>query len=195
MVHPLRGASVIPDMLRRSIADIIVGDDVNTAETFNGDETMLNRARNCGAVLAVVATLVGANLVSAQEDAKPAPTAGQVYRAKQVLGAKVNIEGDTEVGTVDDIVLDDHGNVDYLIVVNADNKLVTVPWDAAAFNVQKRIATVRIAPKAYQAIPTYTVDQYPTFSTPAYRSQVYKYYGITPGAQRRAIRSGAVVAP
>lgn len=86
-------------------------DDVNIAEISNGDETMLNRARNCGAVLAVVATLVGTNLVCAQEDPNTTAKAGQVYRAKQVLGAKVNIEGDTEVGTVDDIVLDDHGTV------------------------------------------------------------------------------------
>ncbi len=155
---------------------------------------MLSRVFGFGATLAMVATLVGANLVTAQDQpAKPTATAGQIFRAKQVLGSQVNIEGDSSVGTVDDIVLDDHGNVDYLIVINADNKLVTVPWDAAAFNVEKRIATVRITPKVYQQIPTYTTEQYPTFSAPAYRTQIYKYYGITPGQERRAVRRGAVI--
>ncbi|MES2788222.1 MAG: PRC-barrel domain-containing protein [Planctomycetota bacterium] len=157
---------------------------------------MLSRVFGFGATLAVVATMVSANFASAQDDtAKPAATSGQNFRAKQVIGSKVQIEGDADVGTVDDIVLDDHGNVDYLIVINSDNKLVTVPWDAAAFNVEKRIATVRIAPKNFQQIPTYTVEQYPTFSTPTYRTQIYKYYGITPGQERRMIRRGAVVVP
>src|SRR4051794_17753208 len=62
---------------------------------------------------------------------------GETYRAKQILGSKVLIQGDQSVGTVDDIVLDEHGNVDYLIVMNKD-KLVTVPWDAARFNPEKR---------------------------------------------------------
>ncbi len=41
----------------------------------------------------------------------------------------------------------------------------------------------------------YTVEQYPVFSTPSYRSQVYKYYGLTPAEQRRVIRRGGVVVP
>ncbi|MDB5340773.1 MAG: PRC-barrel domain protein [Planctomycetaceae bacterium] len=156
---------------------------------------MLSRVVGFGSALVLVATLVSANFVSAQAPAaKPAgASSGQVFRAKQVIGSQVNIEGDASVGTVDDIVLDDHGNVDYLIVINADNKLVTVPWDAAAFNIEKRIATVRIAPKVYQQIPTYTTEQYPTFAAPTYRTQIYKYYGITPGAERRAVRRGAVI--
>ena len=157
---------------------------------------MVKRVLGFGGALALVATMVGASFVTAQDEpAKPAATAGQVFRAKQVIGAKVNIEGDASVGTVDDIVIDDHGNVDYLIVINSDNKLVTVPWDAATFNVETRIETVRIAPKVYQQIPTYTQDQYPVFSAPAYRVQTYKYYGLTPGQERRAIRRGAVVTP
>lgn len=155
---------------------------------------MLSRVFGFGATLAVVVTLVSANVATAQnQPPKAAATSGQVFRAKQVLGSQVMIEGNASAGTVDDIVLDDHGNVDYLIVMNADNQLVTVPWDAAAFNIEKRIASVRIAPKVYQQIPTYTVEQYPAFSTPAYRTQIYKYYGLTPGQERRAVRRGAVI--
>lgn len=161
---------------------------------------MLNRVLGMGAMLALMTTMAGVNFVAAQDDVKVAAPGkpahpGQAFRAKQILGAKVSIENDTDVGTVDDIVLDEHGNVDYLIVANSENQLVTVPWDAAAFDSEKRVATVRITPKVYQTIPTYTVEKYPAFYTPTYRSQVYKYYGLTPGEQRRAIRRGAVVAP
>src|SRR2546421_334265 len=71
-------------------------------------------------------------------------TVAQTFRAKQVLGSKVAIQGNASAGVVDDIVLDEHGNVDYLIVANTDGQLVTVPWDAAVFNADKRVATVEI---------------------------------------------------
>jgi ribosomal 30S subunit maturation factor RimM len=114
------------------------------------------------------------------------------YRAKEILGAKVQIEGERSVGTVDDIVLDDHGNVDYLIVLTADKKLVTVPWDAAVFQPKQRVAKVAISQEKFEKVPTYTTEKYPAF-TPQYRTQTYGYYGLTPGQTRRAIRRGAAV--
>ena len=40
----------------------------------------------------------------------------------------------------------------------------------------------------FRQIPTYTVEQYPNYYAPTYRTQVYKYYGITPGQERRLER-------
>lgn len=114
------------------------------------------------------------------------------YRAKQILGSKVNIEGNLAIGIVDDLVFGDDGSIEYLIV-NNDNKLVTVPWEAAKFNFQKRIAVVNITPERFRQIPTYTVEQYPTYFAPAYRTQVYKFYNMTPRQQREAIRLGTPV--
>jgi hypothetical protein len=130
----------------------------------------------------------------AAQNANPSAPAQQ-YRAKQILGSQVTVQGDASVGTVDDMVLDDHGNVDYLIVARADGKLVTVPWDATIFNADKRMATVQITQEKFQQVPTYTTQQYPAYATPAYRSQVYQYYGLTPGQSRRLVRRGVVVAP
>src|SRR5829696_1089061 len=70
--------------------------------------------------------------------------------------AIVSIEANTAIGIVDDIVLDDYGNVDYLLVINPDGKLVTVPWDAAQFNPEKRVAYVPITPERFRAVPTYS---------------------------------------
>ncbi|MDB5386386.1 MAG: PRC-barrel domain protein [Planctomycetaceae bacterium] len=161
---------------------------------------VLSRKALSGVAFTLAAAMISASFIVAQDAppanpaAKPGPDA-QHFRAKQILGSKVNIQGNMSVGTVDDIVLDEHGNVDYLIVANADQKLVTVPWDAAAFNVDERIATVQITPDRFQQIPTYTARQYPVFSTPGYRVQVYKNYGLTPGQERRAIRRSTVVVP
>jgi hypothetical protein len=136
-----------------------------------------------GAVLIALA-------VMNQSPAQDAPTKAAAtthYRAKQVMGATVNIEGNTSVGKVDDIVFDDNGQIEYMIVLN-HGKLVTVPWEAAKFNFEKRTAMIPIAPEKFQQIPTYTVDQYPVFSAPTYRTQTYQYYGLTPGQARRANR-------
>lgn len=116
--------------------------------------------------------------------ARPAPgttTEGenQAYRAKQVLGTKVSISGDLSIGTVDDVVFNDAGQVEYLVVAN-EGKLVTVPWEAAKFNFEKRIATVNITQEKFREIPTYTPTEYPVFFEPAYRTRAYGWFGLRP---------------
>ena len=120
------------------------------------------------------------------EEQTPEP-AVKHYRVKQLLGTTVHIEGELAVGIVDDVVFDDNGAIEYMIVLN-EGKLVSIPWEAAKFNFEKRSATVNIAPARFQKIPTFTVDHYPIFSTPAYRNQTYQYYGLTPGQARRLNR-------
>jgi hypothetical protein len=114
-------------------------------------------------------------------------TPATAVRAKSILGATVSLQGGTRAGTVEDIVLSNDGVVDYLIV-SEGGKLVTVPWDAVNFNYEKRTATINLAPEQYQRIPTYTTTAYPQFYSPAYRTQVYKYYNLSPGKIRRLER-------
>jgi len=109
------------------------------------------------------------------------------YRAKDIIGTKVAIQNNTAVGTVDDIVFSAGGDVEYLIVV-ADGKLTTIPWAAATYNPAQRTAVVDIPVERYRAIPTYTVQSYPQFFTPTYRTEVYRYYNLTPTEFRRLDR-------
>src|SRR6476661_3158666 len=105
--------------------------------------------------------------------------APHAYRVKQVLGSKVLIQSNVSIGTVDDVVFSDNGQVEYLIVAN-EGKLVTVPWEAAKFNFEKQTATLTITQEQYKVIPTYTVREYPAYFEPTYRTGVYRYYGLTP---------------
>jgi len=152
---------------------------------------MLNRRTFLGSAVAANAVLAGATLL-AEDQPSSNKEAGPHYRAKQILGSKVTIDENRSVGTVDDIVMDQNGNVDYLIVINQDNKLVSIPWDAAQFNAEKRQAVVHITPEKFQEVPTYAPNQYPVFTAP-YRTQTYQYFGLTPHQQRRMIRRGGVV--
>lgn len=133
----------------------------------------------------VAALLITAGIAVGDEprtknDVEPGKVSQNQYRAKQVLGSKIMIKGDTAaIGTVDDLVFDDAGNLEYLIVDNG-GKLTTVPFEAAMFDIEKRVATLAINADQYKLIPTYTTTTYPSFYTPAYRTETYKFYGVTP---------------
>ena len=120
----------------------------------------------------------------------PPVAAGGTFRAKQVLGSKIMMKNNTAVGTVEDLVFDQAGNLEYLVVSSSDNKLMTVPWDAAKFDLTKTppTAMLNITPEVYKTIPTYTPTTYPQFYTPTYRNTIYKSYGLTPRALRRLDR-------
>lgn len=144
---------------------------------------------------AAFVALLTAGIASAQPPAAPAaqPPAtaagtAHTFRAKQILGTKILMKNNAAIGTVEDIVFDDAGNLEYLVVANSDNKLVTVPWDAAQWDAERKTGTVNITPEVYRTIPTYTATTYPEFYTPTYRTQVYKYYGLNPRQLRRIER-------
>lgn len=149
----------------------------------------------------LAATLAAAGVASAQPPAvQPVPVPAQpgaavqptatvaAYRAKDVIGTKVAIQSNTAVGTVDDIVFSAGGDVEYLIVAAPDGKLTTVPWAAATFNPDQHTAVVDIPVERWRTFPTYTVQTYPQFFTPTYRTEVYRHYGLTPGEFRRVER-------
>ncbi|MBA4187230.1 MAG: hypothetical protein C0467_04345 [Planctomycetaceae bacterium] len=137
------------------------------------------------------AFLMTAGVLSAQPpvrvEAQPEATSVATYRAKQILGAKILIQGNTAIGTVDDIIFDSAGNMDYLVVVN-EGKFITVPWDATKFDLKTQTALLNITPEIYKMIPTYTGTTYPDFWAPTYRVGVYKYYGLSPRELRRIDR-------
>ena len=157
----------------------------------------------------LLAALFAASAAVAQVPAPPAPAqparplpadrvdpakpvdkdAVPTFRATQVLGSKVYLKGEVNAGKVEDIVFDDAGNLEYLIVDNG-GKLVTVPWEATTFNVEKKSAVINLTEEKFKVIPTYTTTSYPSFYTPTYRTEVYKYYDITPRDLRRLDRRG-----
>ena len=101
---------------------------------------------------------------------------------------QISIKNNTAVGTVDDIVLSDAGEVEYLVVQTSDKKLVSVPWSAAVWSADNKTGVVNITPDQWKSVPTYTSTTYPDYFTPDYRNQTYKYYGVTPGQLRRLNR-------
>ncbi len=145
-------------------------------------------SRTAARVATALGLLVAATALAVGQSATGQGAAGPTaVRAKSLLGATVSLKGGTRAGTVQDIVLSNEGVVDYLIV-SEGGKLVTVPWDAARFDWENRTATLNLTPAQYKRIPTYTSTSYPQFYSPAYRTEVYKYYNLKPGQARRLER-------
>lgn len=92
--------------------------------------------------------------------------------------------GNANIGTIEDIVFDDEGVIDYFIVSDG-GKPVTVPWEAAKFNFEQKTAVINITQEQYKQIPTYTPQQYPDFYTPTYQTEIYRFYNLKPGEVRR----------
>ncbi len=145
---------------------------------------MTKTSRLIGAALTLLAA--AASVGYARDDRREAPVEdGHALRAKDVLGSRIVLKNGEAVGTVEDIIFDQDGTIDYL-VVRDEGKYVTVPWEAARFNYGKHIATVEITPQQFQEVPRYTQEQYPSFYEPAYREKIYGDYGVKP---RREIRA------
>jgi len=147
------------------------------------------------AAFGAAVVLVGTIAIAADPPRAAPPASGSAadalprpLRAKQILGMQISIKNNTAVGTVDDIVLSDAGEVEYLIVQTSEKKLVSVPWSAAVWSADNKTGVVDITPDQWKSIPTYTTTTYPDYFTPDYRNQTYKYYGVTPGQLRRLNR-------
>jgi sporulation protein YlmC with PRC-barrel domain len=149
--------------------------------------------------LSALAVALATTTVNAQNPAPGAPgvqpgtpsAAPVAHRAKQILGSKVLLQGNAGVGTVDDIVFDDNGSIEYLLVID-NGQYRTVPWQAAKWNTDQRSIVINVAPEQYKTVPTFTAQTYPNFYDTTYRTQVYKSYGLTPGQLRRIERREGV---
>jgi hypothetical protein len=127
------------------------------------------------------------NAVPGTQVTQPVPNGGdsrqpQTHKVKSVIGTTVTIQGGLSIGTVDDIIFDDDGYIDYLVVLN-EGKYVVVPWQAARFNFEQRAATVNITQQQFRQVPSFTVQSWPTLDA-AYQQRIYGYYGVTPRERR-----------
>ena len=111
-----------------------------------------------------------------------APT--RARRVSEIMGAKVTIQNDLSVGKVEDLVINDNGCIDYLVVLNED-KYVLVPWISADVSFERRTVAVQIGQEKFRAVPTFTRDRWPNLSDRAYVEKLNTYYGVRPGRERR----------
>ncbi|PYK09228.1 MAG: hypothetical protein DME61_07250 [Verrucomicrobia bacterium] len=112
-------------------------------------------------------------------------------QASKIVGTKVKSSQGEEIGVVKDVVLDRNtGCMAYTVLstggtgarVSAGGKMVAVPWAvySPTSNVSELIVTVD-RERIYNA-PVFDYARIEEYSRPDYITNVYSYYGVSPGA-------------
>ncbi len=128
--------------------------------------------------LACVAAIAATGTAYAQEVIRETTTvttetstqAPQLRRVSQILGSSVQLQGGAAYGKVEDIVLNDAGSVEYVVVSN-EGRLAMLPWNAGNFDHTKRVVTYDVTPQAVQPL-SFTPDAWPTVANDQYTTRV-----------------------
>jgi len=93
-------------------------------------------------------------------------------RISKLIGAEVKNGEGTSLGKVDDVMMDDRGNVRYFVmthggVLGVGQKYCALPFKAATIKHKEdsdtRFLEVNISPKTLEKAPTFTSDKWPDF--------------------------------
>src|SRR5213075_2681803 len=102
-------------------------------------------------------------------------------------------QGD-EIGTVKDIVLDRNtGCLAYTVLsttgggggtrVSGGGKMVAVPWAVYSPSTDVNVLTVTVDRERIYSAPVFDYASIDEYSRPDYITNVYSYYGVSPGAE------------
>jgi sporulation protein YlmC with PRC-barrel domain len=156
-------------------------------------------------VAGVCLLLAGALPALAQErirEERPATNGGAIRKASVLMGSKVAVQDGAALGEVVDLVINDSGCIDFLIVRHEEDYMV-VPWSVTTFNVQRRSVVVNSnITRAKLRDVTFTKDRWPNFYGGAFNRNLQSVWGEralrrdyrggpgAPGTDRRDIRPG-----
>jgi hypothetical protein len=113
--------------------------------------------------------------------------AGGARRVSNILGAKVTIQNNVSIGKVEDLIINDNGTIDYMVVLNED-KYVLVPWNAGIVDFDQRTIAVEIPREKFREVPTFTRERWPDLNDRVYVEKLHGYYGVRQGRERRIER-------
>jgi PRC-barrel domain len=110
-----------------------------------------------------------------------------VRRSSIVIGATVSGRGDFSIGKVEDLVINEDGCIDYLVVASED-KFVLVPWGSATVDFERRTVVAEIERDKFRDVPTFTRERWPDVTDKVYVEKIRIAYGVRPGRERRIER-------
>jgi hypothetical protein len=100
----------------------------------------------------------------------------EVRRLSLVIGGAVRIANGVSVGKIEDVVLNDRGCIDYVVVVYHDN-YVAIPWSVVTVDYGERIVTVDITEQRFAEVPTFTRTEFSVLTTSEFTQKVHSAFG------------------
>lgn len=143
----------------------------------------------CGLVLAVSGQAIAQVTVTT-------PIPAGTRTVNQIIGSTIRLQDGTSYGRVEDIVLNEDGSVEYL-VVSREGSYALLPWSAARVDFGQRVVTYDVTPQAVQPL-FFAPNAWPNVSDSQYVTRVRTVFPRA--AVRREIRriereGGTVVVP
>jgi hypothetical protein len=138
--------------------------------TWRKDKAMRACVRSSAAAgLACCLLLAGAGLVLGQETVS-------VRKVSAVVGASVSLEQGGRFGKVEDLVLNDDGCVEF-VIVSYEDEYIAVPWAVATVNFGERVIRLDLTRERLREIPTFRRERWPDFARGEYRDKLHKVFG------------------
>src|SRR5579884_2402936 len=84
----------------------------------------------------------------------PQARSEEVRRVSTILGANVTLDQGSSVGKVVDLVLNDNGCVDF-VVISYEDHYVALPWAVATVNYDEHVIRIDVTRERLREIPTF----------------------------------------
>lgn len=114
------------------------------------------------------------------------PVRGPI-RLSKLMNATVRNNFDEELGTIEDVITDQNGKLDYVIlshggILGIGEKLIPIPIQAVRPADQEKTVMVNVAKNALDKAPSFDAKNWPNFSQPEWRQRTYTYYDVYGGS-------------
>src|SRR6266436_7977243 len=139
--------------------------------------------RSFGATVAVLSVVIVP--MSAQ-------TQSTTVQVSKLVGTRVKSSQGEEIGVVKDVMIDRNtGCMAYTVLSTAEGgpraagggKLVAVPWTVYSPTSDVSALTVTVDRERIYSAPVFDYARIDEYSRPDYITNVYSYYGVSPGAE------------
>jgi hypothetical protein len=101
---------------------------------------------------------------------------GHFLKLSAVMEARVILSDDARIGKIVDVVLNDSGCVEY-VVVSEEDKYVLVPWGVVTVNFEERVVRVDITREKWRDVPTFGRDNWPTLTDSRFTEKMRAVFG------------------
>src|SRR5438876_4740068 len=141
-----------------------------------------------GAMVAVLGLAMASTFAQTQSTTSSSTT---YVQTSKLVGTKVKSSQGEEIGVVKDVVLDRNtGCMAYTVLstggggarVSRGGKMVAVPWTVYSPTSDLSVMTVTVDRDRIYNAPVFDYARIDEYSRPDYITNVYSYYGVSPGA-------------
>lgn len=141
-------------------------------------------------ILTATIAFLGLAVASTFAQTQSTATSSTTYvQASKIVGTKVKSSQGEEVGVIKDVVLDRNtGCMAYTVLsasgagARAGGKMVAVPWSVYSPTSNISELTVNVDRERIYNAPAFDYARIEEYSRPDYITNVYSYYGVSPGA-------------